>query len=100
MQPRGFHEKEKEKEKKLEDERVTEKLIAEAKERRMQRIQVKVRDNLPLTSAEREEWRRWAASSKAPPRPLLPKGERGRRRGGKGRGGVLDPSSSDWWFCW
>ena len=46
--------------KKLEDVRVTEKLIAEAKERRMRRIQVKVRDNLPLSSAEREEWRRWA----------------------------------------
>ena len=60
VQPTGFHEEEKEKEKKLEDVRVTEKLIAEAKERRMQRIQVKVRDNLPLTSADREEWRRWA----------------------------------------
>ena len=53
-------EKEAEEAKNLEDVRVTEKLIAEAKGRRMQRIQAKVRDNLPLTSAEREEWRRWA----------------------------------------
>ena len=53
-------EKEAEEANELEDVRVTEKLIAEAKERRMQRIQVKVRDNFPLTSAEREEWRRWA----------------------------------------
>ena len=72
-------EKEAEEAKMLEDVRVTEKLIAEAKDRRMQRIQVKVRDNLPLTSAEREQWRRWGWHRAKLPQaaslvPLLPVG--------------------------
>ena len=72
VQPRGFYEKEKENEKEKEKE--------EAEyERRMQVLNRRIRDDIPLSPTEHAAWRRWSGL------PSLPSSSSGRKRKKKKR---------------